>query len=210
METFGIPASIKLAQAILESGSGNSPLARESNNHFGIKCSTGWQGNRTYHHDDNPDDCFRVYTKVEDSFRDHSEFLLRNRYAKLFELEKDDYKGWAKGLKAAGYATNPRYAELLIDLIERYDLQQYDRPESRQQRVERTAVVQVEIKEQPVETKSEIAAKPPVNMVIHEVRTGETLSSISRTYGVSVEELKVANGIKEEALSIGQLLVVSK
>lgn len=129
MKKSGVPASITLAQGILESGSGNSDLARSAKNHFGIKCHTGWTG-KTYHMDDDaPNECFRSYDKVLDSYRDHAEFLrTRPRYASLFELRITDYKGWANGLKAAGYATNPKYPELLIGLIERYSLHKYDQP----------------------------------------------------------------------------------
>ncbi|NNC94457.1 MAG: LysM peptidoglycan-binding domain-containing protein [Chitinophagales bacterium] len=127
MHKFGIPASITLAQGILESGSGKSGLAVRSNNHFGIKCHTGWAGRKTYHDDDKKNECFRVYTEASESFRDHSLFLFhRSRYSFLFELERTDYKEWAKGLKKAGYATNPKYAHLLINLIERYNLHAYD------------------------------------------------------------------------------------
>ncbi len=119
----GVPACITLAQGILESESGNSNLAREANNHFGIKCHKEWNG-KTYHQDDDAkDECFRKYKNALESFDDHSDFLRsRSRYASLFELEKTDYKGWAHGLKKAGYATNPIYAQKLIDLIERYNL----------------------------------------------------------------------------------------
>lgn len=126
MDRYGIPASIKLAQAILESGNGTSYLATKANNHFGIKCGGVWKGRTVSRQDDNPNDCFRAYDNPEQSFRDHSEFLMRKRYEKLFSLDKNDYKGWAYGLKAAGYATNPKYPELLISLIERYRLDQYD------------------------------------------------------------------------------------
>lgn len=126
MQSSGIPASITLAQACLESGFGTSRLAREGNNHFGIKCHD-YKGRKMYVDDDIKDDCFRVYDRVEDSFQDHSDFLrFRSRYAFLFDLDPTDYKGWAYGLKAAGYATDPQYAVRLIDLIERYGLQQYD------------------------------------------------------------------------------------
>ncbi len=127
MREHKIPASITLAQGILESGAGNSALAREAKNHFGIKCHKGWDG-KTYHMDDDEkDECFRRYNSAEESFRDHSEFLCtRGRYSALFDLEITDYRGWAKGLKAAGYATNPKYAQLLIDRIELYDLTKYD------------------------------------------------------------------------------------
>lgn len=127
MLEYGIPASITLAQGILESGNGQSELARKSNNHFGIKCHTDWEGERVYHDDDEDNECFRKYEKAEDSFRDHSLFLKnRSRYAKLFTYKPNDYKSWARGLKKAGYATNPKYADLLIDLIERYELFKYD------------------------------------------------------------------------------------
>ena len=127
MREYKIPASITLAQGLLESGAGNSALAREAKNHFGIKCHNDWTG-KTYHMDDDEkDECFRKYKDAEESFKDHSEFLAtRGRYSALFDLEITDYKGWARGLKAAGYATNPKYAQLLIDRIELYDLAKYD------------------------------------------------------------------------------------
>ena len=128
MKTHKIPASITLAQGLLESGAGNSALAREAKNHFGIKCHKGWTGDTYTMDDDAKDECFRKYKNAEESFRDHSEFLTtRSRYSALFDLKITDYKGWAKGLKAAGYATNPKYAQLLIDRIELYDLTQYDK-----------------------------------------------------------------------------------
>jgi len=126
MKKYGIPASIILAQGILESNNGNSDLARYAKNHFGIKCTNDWDGKSYYKDDDKPKECFRKYKAVKDSFRDHSEFLTRARYATLFNLSTDDYKGWALGLKKAGYATNPKYPQLLINLIEKYDLQRYD------------------------------------------------------------------------------------
>ena len=126
MKEHGIPASITLAQGLLESGNGNSVLARESNNHFGIKCTPDWTGGRTYHDDDKKDDCFRVYRDAAESYDDHAKFLQRSRYAALFELKSTDYKGWAHGLKKAGYATDPRYPQKLIDLIERYELHNLD------------------------------------------------------------------------------------
>jgi len=129
MKTYGIPASITLAQGIHESGSGASALATNANNHFGIKCHDNWAGQTYYHDDDKPQECFRVYNSAEESFRDHSQFLkTRSRYANLFTLEPGDYHGWAKGLKAAGYATNPRYPDIIIKLIEDYNLSQFDNP----------------------------------------------------------------------------------
>ena len=130
MEKYSIPASITLAQGILESGNGESRLATEGNNHFGIKCHSNWNGKTIIEDDDEKGECFRKYDKVTDSYRDHSLFLTeRGRYSFLFEYKESDYKKWAKGLKKAGYATNPNYPTLLIDLIERYELYTYDKVE---------------------------------------------------------------------------------
>lgn len=126
MYRAGIPASITLAQGLLESGAGTSELATEANNHFGIKCHGDWNGPTMGHDDDKPNECFRVYESAEQSFEDHSDFLLRKRYAPLFELDITDYKGWAKGLKKCGYATSPTYAQKLTAIIERYGLYKYD------------------------------------------------------------------------------------
>lgn len=128
MREHKIPASITLAQGLLESGCGNSELARVAKNHFGIKCHKEWTGNTFTMDDDEKNECFRSYENAEESFVDHSLFLVgRNRYAALFDLEITDYEGWAKGLKAAGYATNPKYAQLLIARINQYDLTRFDR-----------------------------------------------------------------------------------
>lgn len=212
MNQYGIPASIKLAQALLESGNGNSYLAREANNHFGIKCGGVWNGKSVQRADDNPNDCFRVYDNAEQSFKDHSQFLLRKRYEKLFALDKNDYKGWAKGLKEAGYATNPRYPELLVDLIERYELYRYDRAENyieKEKREEKVVhVIEAKIEAEPVVKPEQI--KSPVAMVIHEVKATQTLYSISRQYNVTIDQIKQFNGLVGDELSIGQLLVISK
>jgi len=131
MKRSGVPASITLSQGILESASGSSYLAKEGNNHFGIKCHK-WDGDKIYADDDAKGECFRKYKSVEDSYKDHSDFLRQNsRYHFLFELEITDYQGWAKGLKQAGYATSPTYAEGLIKLIEKYNLNEYDSGKSR-------------------------------------------------------------------------------
>lgn len=131
-EEYGIPASITLAQGILESDNGNSRLATEGNNHFGIKCKSDWKGRKMYHDDDELDECFRAYRTAEESYEDHSIFLSTGqRYASLFDLEITDYEGWAHGLKAAGYATNPAYAERLIKIINDNKLYKYDDPSTR-------------------------------------------------------------------------------
>ena len=127
MRFFKIPASITLAQGILESGYGEGTLAKKANNHFGIKCHKEWKGKSITHDDDEKDECFRSYKNPLKSYRDHSLFLVdRDRYSSLFTLNRKDYKGWAIGLKAAGYATDPKYAEKLISLIERFNLTRFD------------------------------------------------------------------------------------
>jgi flagellum-specific peptidoglycan hydrolase FlgJ len=207
----GIPASITLAQGLLESASGNSTLATEANNHFGIKCNSGWTGPTTYKDDDAAGECFRVYENAEQSYRDHSEFLKRARYVSLFQLDRNDYQGWAQGLKKAGYATNPRYAELLIDLIERYDLTQYDRAEKNvlaQVNREEKVIAEI-IKEEPKKPVTD-AEKAPLAMKIYEVKSGDTLYSLSKRFGLSVEDIKVLNSIGDTGLKPGQLLLVSK
>ena len=127
MRFYKIPASITLAQGILESGHGQSTLAKKANNHFGIKCHKGWKGKSILHDDDAKDECFRSYKNPLRSYKDHSLFLVeRDRYSSLFKLNRKDYKSWAIGLKAAGYATDPKYAEKLISLIERFKLNRFD------------------------------------------------------------------------------------
>ena len=212
MNKYGIPASIKLAQALLESGNGNSFLAQEANNHFGIKCGGTWNGKSVTRPDDNINDCFRVYNNPEQSFRDHSNFLLRKRYEKLFTLKKNDYKGWARGLKEAGYATNPRYPELLIDLIERYALYQYDSGE-RSYAAEEKRIEKVEhiIAEKQIEEPAAASSiKSAVVMTIHEVKAGDTLYAISKRYNVAIDQLKQLNGLSSDSLALGQLLVITK
>ena len=131
MGRSGIPASIKMAQAVLESGNGNSQLSRNSNNHFGIKCKSNWRGGRVYHDDDEKDECFRKYKSVEESYIDHTNFLMGNpRYAFLFTLPPDDYKGWAKGLKDAGYATARHYEKSLVKIIEDNQLYRLDQKQT--------------------------------------------------------------------------------
>ena len=186
MQQYGIPASITLAQGILESGAGRGDLTRRANNHFGIKCHRGWTGERVYHDDDELQECFRKYKDPRTSFRDHSLFLTeRSRYRNLFSLRQNDYKGWARGLKKAGYATDPRYPNKLIALIEKYDLDQYDR--------------QV-LKGKPKGDRPAVAT--------YTVVKGDTLYSISRRFNISVNDLKKYNGLRSNTISIGQELRV--
>ncbi|MNY03358.1 Exo-glucosaminidase LytG precursor [compost metagenome] len=175
MNKYGIPASITLAQGIIESGSGNSSLAKYANNHFGIKCTSEWKGKAYYKDDDQANDCFRVYKDARESYKDHSEFLKRKRYSFLFELDKNDYKNWAHGLKQAGYATNPKYPDLLINVIDKYQLYQYDQPESEKDKLKREDKVFSEINANiPNEKKKFTPVDTPPSKQI--VKTPDTLT----------------------------------
>lgn len=165
MQRSGIPASIKLGQALLETAFGQSSLSQNSNNHFGLKCKSYWSGPTYYHKDDDRNargelikSCFRSYPDVASSYRDHSDFLKYSiNYRSLFRLKQTDYKAWARGLKSCGYATDPRYAEKLIKLIERYDLDQYDYDQSHDiPRVKTTTV-------RPTDTRPPAAYKIPTD-----------------------------------------------
>lgn len=210
MNLYGIPASITLAQALFESGSGNGELARVANNHFGIKCTSDWKGKGYYKDDDSHNDCFRVYDRPEDSFRDHSEFLKRPRYAKLFQLDKNDYVGWANGLKAAGYATNPNYPQLLINIIQKYNLDQYDRPENEGQKENRENRVLTQINDNVIATRQDSLSSGIMTNKSYTVVTGDTLYSIAKRFGLTVEDLKTLNSLSDSNIKIGQHLVVSK
>lgn len=210
MNNTGIPASITLAQGILESGSGNSKLAKEANNHFGIKCTSDWAGKTIFEDDDNKDDCFRVYKSAEESFRDHSEFLKRKRYAPLFELEKNDYRGWAIGLKTAGYATNPKYTDLLISLVERYNLNRFDQEENGKIQLAKEEKIVKEPANNIPKEKMTPETKKTVAMKIYEVKLGDTLVSVSKQFMLGVEDLKRLNELENSNLFPGQLLLVSK
>jgi hypothetical protein len=224
MNAYGIPASITLAQGIIESGSGNSSLAKYANNHFGIKCTSEWKGKGYYKDDDKNNDCFRVYKDAKESYKDHSEFLKRKRYSALFELDKNDYVNWAKGLKQAGYATNPKYPDMLINTIEKYQLHQYDMPESEPDKIAREDRVFTEINANiPKETKKFAPVEvPPSKQVItttstapttdlnYTVQKGDTLFNIAKRYNLTIEELKSLNNMTDNNIKIGQKLVVVK
>lgn len=210
MNLYGIPASITLAQGLYESGSGNSELARNANNHFGIKCTSDWTGKSYYKDDDGHNDCFRVYDTPEQSFRDHSNFLKRKNYAHLFELDKNDYEGWAYGLKAAGYATNPKYPQLLIGIIQKYNLDQYDRPEGEVQKIKREDRVLSQIDQNIGKaTKDSIIQNTPTSKS-YTVQQGDTLYNISKRFGLTVDELMGLNNLSDNNIKIGQKLVVVK
>lgn len=193
MKLYGIPASITLAQGVLESNAGQGELTLKSNNHFGIKCN-GWQGEKVYHDDDALDECFRKYNNPKYSFRDHSLFLTdRRRYAKLFELNKDDYESWAYGLKSAGYATDPKYPDKLISIIERYELYKYD--DEVLGNGDRKGKARKEL-------------KVDYTSIRYTVKKGDTLYSISQSYDLTIEELKKLNNLKSDNIAIGQKLYV--
>lgn len=195
MKNYGIPASIKLAQGILESGSGNGTLCRTANNHFGIKCKEEWTGESVAHTDDAPDECFRKYPSALDSYNDHSEFLAnRSFYRNLFTLDKSDYKAWANGLKKAGYATDPRYPQKLISIIERYKLYEYDRIALNSGYVPVTSVVAV--------NSSATVTQDYV------VQPGDTLFAISQKFNSSIDRIRALNNLSGNTISVGQRLIV--
>lgn len=199
MRNYGIPASIILAQGILESAAGQSKLATTANNHFGIKCYKDWKGETTNHDDDSIQECFRKYKTPQESYQDHADILSkRTRYATLFSLKKGDYKAWAKGLKAAGYATDPNYPEKLINYIERYHLDQYDNLV-----LGKDYVLD---KSQNAPTSTKQVASRQSNQ--YEVQKGDTLYSISKKFNISIEELKRQNNIVDNAISIGQTILI--
>jgi LysM repeat protein len=202
MHEYKIPASITLAQGILESGRGRSELALKSNNHFGIKCHTGWQGERVYHDDDEKGECFRKYLYAETSYHDHSLFLTqRRRYAFLFDYNIKDYKKWAYGLRKAGYATDKKYPAKLLKLIKEYKLYEFDKVKKGQYAKEIKKLNDNE----PVK-KPGIVEKPKANTYI--VRKGDTLYAISKKFGISVDALKKRNKLKDNTLSVGQPLQI--
>ncbi len=209
MEKYKIPASITLAQGILESGNGLSTLAKKSNNHFGIKCHSGWKGKRVYHDDDKKGECFRKYPTPEGSFNDHSVFLTgRGRYEFLFDLKPDDYKAWAKGLKKAGYATDRKYPKKLISFIETFELYKYDALVLD----EKTYKKSLRVDDRELDHDDPYIANDVVDDsdVFITVVRGDTLYSIARNNNLSVGELKRINGLDSNEISIGMKLLVTK
>lgn len=222
MEKYKIPASITLAQGLLESRYGQSILTTNANNHFGIKCHAAWEGGRVYHDDDAKGECFRKYEHAESSFRDHSMFLYhKKRYANLFRLAPNDYKGWARELRKAGYATDKKYPQKLIALIEDYELYYFDnlvlgddfkemeivenptltQPKKSDLQVNETTKIIEKVIEKPQDSKIFINKNQ-----IHIVGAGETLYAISRANNISVEDLKKFNNLTSNDISVGQEL----
>lgn len=245
MKRSGVPASITLAQGILETDAGKSDLVLSSNNHFGIKCKSIWKGEKVYHDDDFKGECFRKYPTAADSYSDHSDYLRTGtRYASLFQLDPENYKGWAKGLRAAGYATNPRYADVLIDYIEKYSLNQYTliamgklepiaadsaivAVTNNKQPITQTQETQFlenivlstgndtnsDIKYITVNHKKTVKNEPPQKVdkkIKYIVKRNDTLSAISKKYGVSISSVAKLNNINRNKLKVGQELVIYK
>lgn len=216
MKRSGVPASITLAQGILESENGNSELVKKSNNHFGIKCKNTWTGETVTHDDDANGECFRAYTSADESYRDHSDFLKANkRYGALFNLDPEDYAGWARGLKKAGYATNPKYPELLIKYIEQYNLQQYTSLALNKQPENGVAKTEENKTELPVETVAEEPAAGNVNKIAATdpekitsinntrcvfVKKGTSLLAVANRYNIDLTKLMEFNDMTEEGL----------
>ena len=203
MKTYGIPASIILAQGILESGAGSGDLAQSANNHFGIKCHKDWGGESVRHDDDAAQECFRKYPQPAESFKDHALFLTsRGRYSKLFKLPKNDYVAWARGLRASGYATDPRYPEKLITYIQKYNLAQYD-----------NLVLGIQETQPTILDNNELASNgsnDQNNIDFYEIQKGDTLYSLSKKFSISINELREINNITDNSLSVGQKIKTKK
>lgn len=207
MLKYKIPASITLAQGLLESAAGNSDLARKGNNHFGIKCH-GWQGATTYHDDDEKHECFRAYNNVRESYEDHSKFLAhKKRYQSLFSLKITDYKGWARGLKACGYATSPTYAQKLISIIELYKLYQYDTAKTYDKFMADHAS-----KDTPATRGGSLHNIRIYNKNYYvTVRRGDTFRSIAKEVGISYRKLARYNERdKDDRLRVGEMIYLKK
>ncbi len=224
MQEHGIPASISLAQGILESGSGQSELAKKSNNHFGIKCGGNWNGDKVYHDDDKKQECFRKYKTPELSFEDHSAFLKKDRYKKLFDLDIRDYEGWAKGLKECGYATDPKYASRLCDIIETYELYNYDKGTLEMGATD--VIAQNPTQDDTIEPSrrkgSTMGSIMPyrIHMVEKNGRTkyvkakkGDTFKSLAKEFDVREWQIKKYNGLKrneDRTLNDGDVVYITR
>ena len=200
---YKIPASITLAQGLLESGAGQSDLARRSNNHFGIKCHSDWRGGRVYHDDDLRGECFRKYKRVEDSYEDHSKFLKRSRYDQLFRLKITDYKGWARGLQKCGYATDRAYANKLIKVVEDYELYRFDSGKEHK----------------PTREERKQQKSPAVKYTIYRTygllyvyaKDNDSFDQIARNLDFSVRDLKKFNEVPEDfPLQKGDIVYLEK
>lgn len=221
MQRTGVPASITLAQGLVESAAGESPLALHANNHFGIKCHSDWKGMKFYKDDDQVQECFRVYDTVEDSFRAHSDYLLeRERYQGLFSLDPTDYRAWARGLRRAGYATDPRYADKLIRLIEEYDLVRFDIPAQKEAPALAQTQPAPELKlRDPSDTLYRERLSLSLSRPVYERNgvpyvfaiEGDTYASIAESQGLFLREILRFNDLKQEMpLSSGDVVYIAR
>lgn len=209
MHKYRIPASITLAQGLLESGAGRSSLATKANNHFGIKVSGNWAGPYVLKNDDAPNEKFRKYNNARESYEDHSRFLQGRRYQGLFQLKITDYRGWARGLKAAGYATSPTYAESLIRIIEMYNLYQFDNGTYRQDRKNTAPVIPVANAKSSFFQTHTLYAHNKNYFIIVEI--GDNMATISKETGVSLRKLYQYNDLpRDYAPTQGDLIYLKK
>ena len=230
MERTGVPASIKIAQGIHETNAGKSDLVLQSNNHFGIKCKSSWTGEKVYHNDDEEGECFRKYEDAKASYLDHSDYLKSQpRYSFLFEYDANDYAAWAWGLKKAGYATNPIYAQTLIKYIEAYQLNELNkfaenedeedlknffekiRNKPLQPLANNGKFIEPDDREKPGDKPAKEKSGKRIKVKkTHVVKRGDSLYSLSKKYGTTVEALKKVNHLKKEALQVGQKIKIPK
>ena len=229
MERTGVPASIKIAQGIHETNAGKSDLVLKSNNHFGIKCKSSWTGEKVYHNDDEEGECFRKYDDATASYLDHSDYLKSQpRYAFLFDYDANDYAAWAWGLKKAGYATNPIYAQTLIKYIEAYHLNELNKFAENEEDQDLKNYLEtirnrpldiVENSNKSIEPEEKYSSTKPAKeksekrirvKKTHVVKKGESLYSLSKKYSTTVDVLKKVNHLKKEALQVGQKLKIPK
>jgi len=229
MERTGVPASIKIAQGIHETNAGKSDLVLQSNNHFGIKCKSSWTGEKVYHNDDEEGECFRKYDNATASYLDHSDYLKSQpRYAFLFDYDANDYAAWAWGLKKAGYATNPIYAQTLIKYIEAYHLNELNKFAENEEDQDLKNYLEtirnrpldiVENSNKSIEPEEKYSSTKPAKeksekrirvKKTHVVKKGESLYSLSKKYSTTVDVLKKVNHLKKEALQVGQKIKIPK
>jgi len=229
MERTGVPASIKIAQGIHETNAGKSDLVLKSNNHFGIKCKSSWTGEKVYHNDDEEGECFRKYDNATASYLDHSDYLKSQpRYAFLFDYDANDYAAWAWGLKKAGYATNPIYAQTLIKYIEAYHLNELNKFAENEEDQDLKNYLEtirnrpldiVENSNKSIEPEEKYSSTKPTKeksekrirvKKTHVVKKGESLYSLSKKYSTTVDVLKKVNHLKKEALQVGQKIKIPK
>jgi len=229
MERTGVPASIKIAQGIHETNAGKSDLVLKSNNHFGIKCKSSWTGEKVYHNDDEEGECFRKYDNATASYLDHSDYLKSQpRYAFLFDYDANDYAAWAWGLKKAGYATNPIYAQTLIKYIEAYHLNELNKFAENEEdqdlknyleTIRNRPLDVVENSNKSIEPEEKYSSTKPAKeksekrirvKKTHVVKKGESLYSLAKKYSTTVDVLKKVNHLKKEALQVGQKIKIPK